>query len=460
MIIVETLEEYKGFIELFRLRDSLVIPVFSDHREHPAANRLCLVYVWFESGDTYILPFDHNETVNLPPEYLAGMTTIGEGVAYTPFKKALTHSAPALGGSTKDYRFLEYMMTGTFVEEEKFFTRFQRHMYGLYGHQSPQSNVTRAVPLFQLLGYCEAFLGHLKQFWQDRAYLEADSGFHFHNDIVLPALQFMEAGGIKVNEEKFVARFGERNRHLVHDGLVYTEYNPFTAAGRVTSRFGGVNYAALDKKDGTREAFESRFPGGLLVMMDFESFHPRIIAELIGFELPKEPAHEYFAKQYFGPDYTKEQYDLGKQLTFKFLYSTRREGNDFPFFRAVYDWIDKMYKDVALRGGYESKTGRMLSLRHIENPNPAKMFNYILQLRETEITMESIYYLIRLYREMNSKVVLYTYDSLVIDFDPTEGKDILKHTIRVLENDGRFPVRVYVGHNYQSLYNMTDVAKR
>ena len=42
-------------------------------------------------------------------------------------------------------------------------------------------------------------------------------------------------------------------------GLEYTQYNPYTSTGRPSNRYNGINYAALNKEDGTRDRFVSRF---------------------------------------------------------------------------------------------------------------------------------------------------------------------------------------------------------
>ena len=35
----------------------------------------------------------------------------------------------------------------------------------------------------------------------------------------------------------------------------YTEYNLYTSTGRPSNKFGGVNFAALNKEDGSRNSF-------------------------------------------------------------------------------------------------------------------------------------------------------------------------------------------------------------
>ena len=54
---------------------------------------------------------------------------------------------------------------------------------------------------------------------------------------------------------------------MTKDGLVYSEYNPYTTTGRPSNRFGGTNFAALNKTDGSREKYISRFDGGMLVII-------------------------------------------------------------------------------------------------------------------------------------------------------------------------------------------------
>ena len=62
----------------------------------------------------------------------------------------------------------------------------------------------------------------------------------------------------------------ERNGLKTYEKIVYSEYNPYTSTGRPSNRFGGMNFAALNKSDGSREQFISRFNNGVLVEMDFD----------------------------------------------------------------------------------------------------------------------------------------------------------------------------------------------
>ena len=55
-------------------------------------------------------------------------------------------------------------------------------------------------------------------------------------------------------------------------GIEYTQYNLFTSTGRPSNTFNGINYAALNKEDGSRNRFISRFENGMLVEFDFDAY--------------------------------------------------------------------------------------------------------------------------------------------------------------------------------------------
>ena len=79
--------------------------------------------------------------------------------------------------------------------------------------------------------------------------------------------------------------------------------------------FGGINFAALNKSDGTRKKYISRYgDNGCMIEMDYDAYHLRLIAEIVGYEFPEGSVHQYLADQY-GVDY-----DKSKSLSFKYLY--------------------------------------------------------------------------------------------------------------------------------------------
>jgi len=452
MIFVETTEEVESFLKQFSANESIVIPVFTDTKAHPAANTLSLLYVRFGLDD-YVLPFSHNEALNLPLDVLSHLVT--EHRVYSPFVKALRHVLP-VNLPLVDLKGVEYFATGSVTEDSKFYLPAQLAFYNQNGRFL---NINRALSIMTLVKYLRSYADLLSDILARHQPIIDTEAFQFHNNVVLPACSFMESGGIHVETDDFVEKYGIRVKRLLKDDLVFTEYNPYTLAGRVSSKFGGISFTSLNKTDGTRAMFTSRFANGSMVLIDFESFHLRLMGELINYALPQGSLHEFFGKQYFEKDtLTPEEYEESKKITFALLYGDQTD-TDIPFFQSVQQFTTAMWDSAQGSGTYQSPTGRIIALDRIEDPSPSKLFNYLLQLREMEVGMQGIFNLIPLFQNKNSKVVLYTYDSILIDFDHADGAPLLKDIVRVLEQGGKYPVRIYTGCSYHTLKNVTSLVK-
>jgi len=55
-----------------------------------------------------------------------------------------------------------------------------------------------------------------------------------------------------------------------------------------------------------------------------------------------------------------------------------------------------------------------------------------------------------------SKLILYSYDSFLFDFNMEDGLDYLKKVKLILEQDSKFPVKVSSGVNYHEMKDITE----
>lgn len=257
----------------------------------------------------------------------------------------------------------------------------------------------------------------------------------------------MEGAGVKVAEENFIDEFGFDKR-FIRNGFVFTQYNPYTITGRPSNRHLNINYSALNKSDGSRSNFISRFDRGTLIQFDYESYHIRLIGKLVGYDFPiGETAHQHLAKWYGMDDYNES-----KGQTFKYLYGGLDDvARKIPFFQKVDDYIKDLYKKFIISGKLTTPIfGREIPHSRIEGANEQKVFNYLLQALETEINYKKLRELMKWLEGRRSKLVLYTYDAFLIDTHSQERNDIIKEITNILER-GNFPVRAYEGTNYDNL---------
>jgi DNA polymerase I-like protein with 3'-5' exonuclease and polymerase domains len=213
----------------------------------------------------------------------------------------------------------------------------------------------------------------------------------------------------------------------------------------------------MNKEDGTRDAFCSRFDNGALVEMDFDAYHVRLIARLIGYNLPAGSVHEYFGRFYFDTNtLSEEQYDQAKQITFRLLYGgIDSEFLSIPFFKQVNDFIYDLWRQWKANGFIKTPVlKRTISSETIKNMTANKLFNYYLQSVETEVSVQKLNQVQKILSEYQTCMILYTYDSILFDVPVTEAKEILPKIKNILEA-GNFPVKVKVGGIYSKMNSIT-----
>ena len=86
----------------------------------------------------------------------------------------------------------------------------------------------------------------------------------------------------------------------------------------------------------------------------------------------------------------------------------------------------------------------------VEDPNPQKVFNYLLQAIETEMNIDTIGLILKCIEKTDIKLILYTYDSLLFDYPINTNTICLKEIKDIAERNG-FPVKAAWGENYGKL---------
>ena len=90
-------------------------------------------------------------------------------------------------------------------------------------------------------------------------------------------------------------------------------------------------------------------------------------------------------------------------------------------------------------------TGRIL---HIHQAlSPTKIFNYYIQSLETKSNVELVGKVLDYLEQKKSKIVLYTYDSILIDFSKEDGLETVMEIKQLLESTG-FTTKMKKGTDY------------
>ena len=273
----------------------------------------------------------------------------------------------------------------------------------------------------------------------------------FYSDIFPRVFKSIEEQGIKIDPELFDKYFDYNHKEwFIKDNIVYTKYNLYNLTTRPTNSFNNINFAALNKKDGSRAAFIPK--NDYFFEFDYDSYHVRIVAKLINYSLTKDSVHTQLGQQYFGvKSLNPAQYQQSKELTFKQLYGgVFKEYENLPFFAAMTEYVNSLWIKFNKEEKLELIGGKVLAKEQIQNPTPNKILNYLIQSAETYYNVKAVDKLINYLKTKKSKVVLYTYDSFLVDFSIEDGKQILPKIKNILEEEG-FVIKVAYGRDYNSL---------
>ena len=245
----------------------------------------------------------------------------------------------------------------------------------------------------------------------------------------------------------------EKNGLYTKEGYEHSKYNLFTTTGRPSNANNGINYAALNKSDGSRERFISRFNSGSLLEMDFDAYHIRLIADLINYKLPKSSVHEYFAKQFYGvTSVTRDEYEQSKAMSFQVLYGgVPKELEGIEYFGKTKQYIFNLWHNYNNKGYIETTIfNRRLYKRNLVDMNPQKLFNYLIQAYETERNIKAIEKIEEVLKGKKTRMILYTYDAFLFDI-PKEEVNLKNDIVEKLD----FPVKIHTGNNYNDMKLLT-----
>ena len=418
-MIVESHSEKKQFLDYWGNESSIVIPIWEDLERHPMTCDLSFLYVAFENLH-FVIPFKHNDCE--PLDIDLSKSTQPKWVWN---KKGLLQTNLGIQNQ-KD------IQTSLFFNNNKLYPMRDKIevLTNFYTRLGIKDNLGKSISIMKFMEVLEGVVDDFGKLTPT---------FGWIDDTMIPILSDIERKGIQVDREKFLDRWKDNKKSLWFS-RTFTEYNPYTITSRPSNRHLGINYSALNKKDGSREVFIPQ-KGKSFVQFDYDAYHVRLIGKMIKYDLPETSVHQWLANQY------NCGYDESKARTFRILYGgVSDEDRKIPFFDKVDEFIRKMHEESIKNGYLTTPKGRKIPLGWIEQPTAQKYFNYLLQATETEFNIEVMK---KLKDESLPLPILYTYDSFLFEFTPEE-KQIVKKVKLILESFG-FPTKVEFGNDYSEL---------
>jgi len=383
---------------------------------HPAQNSICALYIRpLLSTKGFVVPLSHSETLNVNITEINAILQTFSSI-YVRDKKESLHYLPLKGLFDINQTNPPYIPELT-----------QTHH--IFNERHPnKKDVNKIIPIVKHYEYCEEIYNNLKEKINGKIN-------EFYNDKVSMVFNAIERSGIRVDKQKFESYF-----HAIDGEYVHTQYNFKTLTGRPSNKFKGVNYAALNKENNCRESFIPR--NHIFVEFDVSAYHPTLLSKLVDFDFGDEDIHSTFAEMY-GVDYKKS-----KELTFKQLYGgVFDKYKDLEFFKKVQVYTDNLWEEFNEKGWIECPISKhRFEKDKLNDMKPQKLLNYLLQNLETAMNVHILWEITKLLRNKKTKIVLYTYDSFLLDLSK-EDEDILQ-IVKEIFNKHKLQTKITHGNTY------------
>ena len=413
--LIEDLEKVDIFCRIQHSQAYVeIIP--TSHNLHPVENDICAIYIRpLTDTKGYIIPINHSETLNLTiDDCLRVLKSIKD--IFVRDKKEFLH-----------YFALKHLYQPspsphTYIPQ---LTTAHTHIYNKYHNLCDLNTI---VPIVKHYEVCE------------QNYLNFDIKKEFNPFYNKASLVFnqLERAGIKVDQTKFEQYFDKEVNEFI-----YTQYNLNTLTTRPSNTFGGINFSTLSKDNGERECFIPQ--NDFFIEMDISAYHPSLLANILDYTFDSNDIHGDFAKMY-GVDYAK-----AKEITFKQLYGgIWKEYKEIEFFRLTQAYIDDLWDNFNYGGYIRCPISNHKFVKSkLEDMNPQKLLNYVLQNLETANNVLILYEIFKILRGKNTKLVLYVYDSFLFDVDKDE-KEIFTQILEVFK-EKKLQVKIKKGTNYNTM---------
>ena len=421
----------------------IVIPIFSDPFLHPLhrSNGLSLLYVKefdessFILGESEMICQFHPDCVGILEDY----KWLEDKIILTPDAKILEHIYPFK--NVVDMNGEWWSETNQPFDMESIRNNAYDFFHNKYYNAKRLNEI---IPILKHKEYCDEMVRNIGTHI-NLDNLGSDS-IHYSREAT-KAFGYIEKNGICVTDD-VCDIFDERVRKHISNGKLYTRYNLWTSTGRPSNSFGNVNFAALTPEQ--RKAFIPE--NDMLVEYDYDAYHLRLIGNLIGYKFGEESVHQHLADKYGC------SYDEAKQISFKQLYGgiDKEIRENITFFNLTYDKINSFWE--YFKSNNYIKTDiykrKLLSQNYVDM-NKSKLFNYLIQAYETECNIKTIIELKNYLYDKKTKLVLYGYDSFLLDYSKEDGASILTELKNILERNGHM-IKATAGSNYGEMNDILD----
>jgi hypothetical protein len=378
------------------------------------------------------LCLDHNESFSLNQTEVIDWLINNTNRLYVLDKKESMHWVYPLAHKMFDINFIEFPDL-----TEALNNSCNTYYYSKYTNLP---NVNCLIPISKHYEESEAIFTKIEHIV--KKYTFTHPTFQFQNFKTTEVFYQIEKSGIKLDKDCFINYYKGKLQYPefnLSKSRIYSQYNLYTTTSRPSNTYNSINFAALNKDDGERMCYKPE--NDMFVELDFQGYHPRLIGNLINYKFPDtENTYDVLGEEL---GVSRQE---AKELTFKQLYGgVWSQYENKPFFKDIIPYVDGLW-DTLQYGGTLTTENKIFIRDTLENINPQKLFNYVVQSTETSTNVKLLDSVFNYLTGKKTKLVLYTYDAFLFDYAKEDGE--IFTTIKELL---QYPVSIKQGNSYHGL---------
>jgi hypothetical protein len=231
----------------------------------------------------------------------------------------------------------------------------------------------------------------------------------------------------------------------------YTSYNLYNPSLRPTMSKSSINLLNLPKNNNSRELIISS--NGYLFEYDYKGFHLSILCKLLKHELQYKDVYTQLYNEIHKTELQaleKEQHEEIKNEFFQIMFSEiLNTEHDSELLKKVLNFKKYLLEGFENNGFIKSPFTKEIYFH--ETFTTKNIFSIFFRICETELNVKTLLNIQDFLKGKLTKLILYQFDSFIIDWHKEDGKEILKDLKKIIETEDNYKVSISYGKNFNEM---------
>jgi len=231
----------------------------------------------------------------------------------------------------------------------------------------------------------------------------------------------------------------------------YTSYNLYNPSLRPTMSKSSINLLNLPKNNNSRELIISS--NGYLFEYDYKGFHLSILCKLLKYELQYKDVYTQLYNEIHKTELQileKEQHEEIKNEFFQIMFSEiLYTEHDSMLLKKVLNFKKYLLEGFEINGFIKSPFTKEIYFH--ESFTTKNIFSIFFRICETELNVKTLLNVQEFLKDKLTNLILYQFDSFVIDWHNEDGKEILKDLKKIIETEDNYKISISYGKNFNEM---------